>query len=273
MKQRLSIFIAISLLLTSITAFAMKKEFPASDFFSGKQLELARAIERGDIHKVQQLAPHTNLNTPGRKKMTLLFFSIQEALQRNPTRLEIITVLVKAGADPLQEVPNFGDVLGVMLNSSHPEFLRALLDGGVDPNTMMEGRIPIIFFVTMESTFDSLKLLIARGADVNKRDSLRNTPLHEALMYDALDTVDYLLDHGANPNTYNINGKSFPFALSQDIERNTPEPDSPAYKKLIQIRDRMIKMGVKWPPESREQIRARWGNDAPRRLDDSKLPL
>jgi hypothetical protein len=272
MKQRLSIFIAISLLLTSVIAYPMKK-FPASDFFSGKQLELARAIERGDIHKVQQLAPLTDLNTPGRKDMTMLFFSAQEALQRDPRRLEIITVLVKAGADPLQKVPNFGSVLGVMLNSSHPEFLRALLDGGVDPNTMMAGRRPIIFFVTMESTFDSLKLLIARGADVNKRDSLRNTALYEALMNRALDQIDYLLDHGANPNTYNINGQSFPRAISTRINDNASTPDSPTYKKLIEIRDRIIKMGVKWPPESREQIRARWGKDAPKRLDDSKLPL
>jgi hypothetical protein len=272
MKRLFSIFIAINLLLTSVTAYAMKKEFPASDFFSGKQLELARAIERGDIHKVQQLAPLTNLNTPGRKKMTLLFFSVQEALQRNPTRLEIITVLVKAGADPLQEVPNFGDVLGVMLNSSHPEFLRALLDGGVDPNTMIEGRIPIIFFVTMESTLDSLKLLIARGADVNRRDSLRKTPLYEALMYDALDSVDYLLDHGANPNIYTINGISFPFMILRDIEKNSSAPNSITYKKLTEIRDRMIKMGVKWPPESPAQLRARWG-DKEGWVDDSKHPL
>jgi hypothetical protein len=272
MKQLLPIFIAISLLLTSVTASAMKKEFPASDFFSGKQLELAQAIERGDIHKVQQLAPVTDLNTPGRKDMTMLFFSAQEALQRNPTRLEIITVLVKAGADPLQEVPNFGDVLGVVLNSSHPEFLRALLDGGVDPNTTTPEGTPIIFFVTRESTFESLKLLIARGADVNGRDSLRKTPLYEALMYNALDSVDYLLDHGANPNTYNINGISFPFSILRDIERNSSAPNSPTYKKLIEIRDRMIKMGVKWPPESPAQLRARWG-DKEGWVDDSKHPL
>jgi ankyrin repeat protein len=272
MKRLPSIFIAISLLLTSITTSAMKK-FPATDFFSGSQLILAQAIERGNIQKVQQLAPVTDLNTPGKEDMTLLYFSCQEAFNLDPKQLEIITVLVKAGADPLQNIPDFGDVLGVVLNSSHPEFLRALLDGGVDPNTMMAGRMPIIFLVTMESTFESLKLLIARGADVNKRDSLRNTALYEAFTSDALDQIDYLLDHGANPNTYNINGLSFPYALSTQINDNASAPNSPTYKKLIEIRDRIIKMGVKWPPESREQIRARWGKDAPRRLDDSKLPL
>ncbi len=223
--------------------------------------------------QVKQLAPKTDLNTPGRKNMTMLFFALQEALQRDPRRLAIATEVVKAGADPLQEVPNYGDPLGVVLNSSHPEFLRALLDGGVDPNTMVEGRRPIIFLVSRESAFESLKLLVERGADVNMRDSLRNSTLYEALMSNALDQIDYLLDHGANPNTYNINGRSFPHALLRDINRNASAPDSLTYKRLLEIRDRITKMGVKWPPETPEQIRARWGTNAPRRLDDSKVPL
>ncbi len=99
------------------------------------------------------------------------------------------------------------------------------------------------------------------------RRSLRNSALYEALMNNALDQIVYLLDHRANPRTYNING------FSDDINRNVSARGSPAYKRLIEIRDRIIKMGVKWPPETPEQIRARWGANAPRRLDDSKLPL
>src|SRR6266702_1883651 len=98
----------VSLLVTAFPAYAMKR-FPATDFFSGPQLLLAQAIERGNLVQVQQLAPVTDLNTPGRKDMTLLFFAAQEALQRDPQQLEIMGVLVKGGADPLQEVPNFGD--------------------------------------------------------------------------------------------------------------------------------------------------------------------
>jgi hypothetical protein len=270
MLSRILIVPVLLLVLTSMV-HAMKK-FPATDFFSGPQLELAQAIERGDMEQIKRLAPKTDLNTPGRKNMTMLFFALQEALQRDPKRLAIATEVVKAGANPMQEVPNYGDPLGVVLNSSHPEFLRALLDGGVDPNFVSEGD-PLIFYVTSESTFDSLKLLVERGANVNKRDSLRNSALYQALVSYALDQIDYLLDHGANPNTYNINGLSFPQALSTRIADNTAAPHSVTYKKLIEIRDRIIKMGVKWPPETPEQIRARWGANAPRRLDDSQRPL
>jgi hypothetical protein len=273
MKRWLFTFtLTITLLLNSYMANALKK-FPADDFFGGSQLILAQAIESGDVAKVKKLAPATDLNTPGNRNMTLLFFAFQEALARDPKQLEIMGVLIKAGADLNHEVPNFGSVLRVVLNSQPPEFLRTLLDAGVDPNTKTEDGTPIIFFVTKERTFESLKLLIARGADVNKRDSLRNTALYEALTNRALDQIDYLLDQGANPNTYDLSGLSFPYAISTRINKNSSTPNSPTYKKLIEIRDRIIKMGVKWPPASPEQIRARWGNDAPRRLDDSKLPL
>ncbi|WP_207003426.1 ankyrin repeat domain-containing protein [Trinickia mobilis] len=273
MKRLIFAFtVAIGLLLISYTANAMTK-FPATDFFSGPQLALAQAIERGDLAKVRQLAPATDLNTPGRKNMTLLFFAFQDALERDPKQLEIMGELIKAGADPFQKVPNFGSVLGVTLNSPTADFLRILLDAGVGPNTIIDGESPILLEVTSPRTFDSLKLLIACGADVNMRDSLRNTALYEALTSRALDQIDYLLDHAANPNTYNINGLSFPYAISTRINQNASAPESITYQKLTEIRDRIIKMGVKWPPDTPEQIRARWGANAPRRLDDSQLPL
>ncbi|MCC8405380.1 ankyrin repeat domain-containing protein [Paraburkholderia sp. MMS20-SJTN17] len=198
--KTLSRILIVPVLLQALSPLvhAMKK-FPATDFFSGPQLELAQAIERGDMEQVRRLAPKTDLNTPGRQNMTMLFFAFQEALQRDPHRLAIVSEVVRAGADPLQKVPDFGSPLGVMLNSSHPEFLRAMLDAGVDPNTMIEGRRPIIFFVADESTSGSLELLAERGADVNRRDSLRNSVLYQALTHRALDQIVYLLDHGANP--------------------------------------------------------------------------
>jgi hypothetical protein len=270
MKRGIAALILVTLLL-SLMPFAknVMKKFPATDFFSGQQLMLAQAIEDGDIHKVQQLAPATDLDTPGRKHMTLLFFAAQEALKLDPRQLAMIPILVKAGANPQQKVPNFGSLLDFALNSPHPEFLRALLDGGLDPNTVIDGDAPIIFYVVQEPTFASLKLLVERGADINRRDSLRNSALYEALMGNSLDQIDYLLDHGANPNTWNVNGVSFALALSNDVNRNAIVPDSITYKKLVEIRDRIIRLGVQWPPETPEQIRARWG-EANGDVDDRK---
>lgn len=43
------------------------------DYFSGQQLELAKAIEEGDVDAVKTLAPESDLNKPGKQDMTLLF--------------------------------------------------------------------------------------------------------------------------------------------------------------------------------------------------------
>jgi ankyrin repeat protein len=54
-----------------------------------------------------------------------------------------------------------------------------------------------------------VKLLIARGADVNKKDrNNRNTPLHLAVMNRHLEIVKALTSAGANPNEKNNDGKT-----------------------------------------------------------------
>ncbi len=50
------------------------------DYFSGQQLTLAKAIEDGKVEDVEKLASETDLNKPGQHDMTLLFWSIMNAI-------------------------------------------------------------------------------------------------------------------------------------------------------------------------------------------------
>ncbi|MBL8299991.1 MAG: hypothetical protein JNN30_16755 [Rhodanobacteraceae bacterium] len=221
----------------------------AEKFFSGPTLMLAQAIEQGDLAEVDALVGKVDLNRPGSDDMTLLFFALQSAFGEKPAQLQILTRLVKAGADPLQQVENLGSVLGVSLQSASPLYVKALLDGGVSPDTV-EGSTPILFAVTHEHTFETLKLLLDRGAAVNKTDTLGNTALMRSLMRLQLDQTVYLLDRGANPDFVNINGVSFANQLQFQIGRQ--QEGSPAQRKMLEIRDRLVAMGVTWPPASRE---------------------
>lgn len=76
----------------------------AEQFFSGPTLMLAQAIERGDAAEVDALARNVDLNKPGADDMTVLFFALQSAFGEKPVQLQIITQLVRAGADPLHRV-------------------------------------------------------------------------------------------------------------------------------------------------------------------------
>jgi ankyrin repeat protein len=222
---------------------------PAEKFFSGPTLTLAQAIEQGDVAEVDTLLRSVDLNKPGAEDMTLLFFALQKAFGEKPAQLEIITHMVKAGADPLHTVEGIGSALGVSLQAASPLYVKALLDAGVSVDTV-EGTTPILFKATREATFDTLKLLVERGADVNKRDSLGNTALMQGLTTMQLDQVEYLLAHGAKPDFVNINGVSFAGQLQFQIGRQ--QEGSPAQKKMLELRDRIVALGAAWPPASRE---------------------
>jgi hypothetical protein len=218
---------------------------PPHHFFSGTQLELARALLEGDASRVTALAPGVDLNAPGNEGMTLLFFSLQSAFDEKPKQLQALSALVRAGADPAQQSPNVGSPLGVALGAEKPDYVRAFLDGGVDPDFRLQ-TTPILFKAATHHSFNTLKLLIERGADVNARDRIGGTALNEAFGSLQLDVVDYLLDHGARPDVFDDLGVSFAYQVQRAIGRQ--QPGSPAHSKMQQIRDRIIAMGVQWPP-------------------------
>lgn len=227
---------------------------PPEYFFSGPWLMLAQAIARHDLAEAKELIPRTDLNRAGAQGMTLLFFTLQHAAGEKPVPLQIITLLVKAGADPFQDVPGARYPLSIALQARSSLYAQAFLDAGVNPNVVNDST-PIIFESASEYAFETLKLLIARGADVNKRDALGNTVLNEALAGYQLDLVEWLLDHGADPHTVNAHGLSFAKQLQTRIERQ--QESSLAQRKMVRIGSRIIQMGVKWPPDSREMERER----------------
>lgn len=235
----LSLFIFIS------GCHAMKK-IPPENFFSGKQLSLAQEIERGNTNGVIRHADGVDLNRPGKEDMTLLFFALQNAFGEKEAQLKIMTELVKLGANPLQQVPDMGSVAEVVAKSDSPLYMNALLEGGMNPNALVE-ETPIIFDTATDHSFEVLKLLVAKGADVNQRDSLGQNVLIEALASMQLDQVEWLLNHGASPKIVTVNGWQFGNMLENSIKREG-DVSSTTGSKLDDIRKLAISKGMKWPP-------------------------
>ncbi|MDR2334141.1 MAG: ankyrin repeat domain-containing protein [Burkholderiaceae bacterium] len=240
-------------------------------YFSGDQLALAQAILQGTEPLIDPLARHLGregLNRPGTQDMTLLFFALQSAMGEKPRQLRILTTLVRAGADPTQEVPDFGSVLGVALRARSPLYVQALLDAGVSPDTVL-GSSPILFDAASEHTAATLALLLDRGATIDKKNTLGNTALMKALQGMQLDQVMFLLDRGASPHFVNINGVSFAGQLQFQIARQ--QDGSPAQRRMLQIRDRITGLGVAWPPLSRDEERQRMRERG--QVPDKLLPV
>ncbi|CAM9273993.1 ankyrin repeat domain-containing protein [Cronobacter sakazakii] len=215
-------------------------------YFSGTQLQLAQAIAEHNLAEVKALAKSTNLNKPGSQEMTLLMYALLEATNGDATSLEIVTALVKAGADPLQDIPDFGSPAAVMASSNNPAYIKALIEGGLSPNAMTNYQ-PLIFNSASDNSFSVMKYLLSAGADVNKTDSAGKTVLMVALAGMELDQVEYLLNYGANPNIENQNGLNFGKLLADAIEREK-DSNKRTTDKLEEVRQLAIRKGLHWPP-------------------------
>lgn len=128
------LFVSFFVILFSLLIQGCKQDMDLNpqDYFSGQQLVLAEDIQHGDIDGVEKLAPQTDLNKPGKQDMTLLFWALGNSINDNktPSRLKIVTLLVKSGADPLQPRPQGkSSPAEFVLNADSADWINALLDG------------------------------------------------------------------------------------------------------------------------------------------------
>jgi len=220
-------------LLTLQACDDMKKIHP-EDYFSGSQLQLAQAIEDGNVDEVEKLSTQTDLNKPGEKDLTLLYYALSEASNKDVNRLNVMSVLVKHGADPVQYVADMGSVASNTAGYSDPAFVKALIKGGMDKNAKFDST-PIIFYATNEKAFPTLKYFVEIGADVNAKDSLGQTAIFEGMYGRQYDQVEYLLHHGAHANVTDVNNVTFNQLLDKIIS-NTNKDNTKALNKLEDIR-------------------------------------
>ena len=238
--KKIASAILFSFLFVLLSACNDMKKIEPEKYFTGPQLVLAKAIQAGDSESVIRLSKTTDLNTPGNEHFTLLFFALNEVMYNgNPQkRLDIVTELVRAGADPQQAQPNArGTPAQMMAMGDKDIWLKALLDGGLDPNSRDKLlNVPLIFSALSAKNTATLALLIERGADINTRDILGNTPLVDAFFKADLDKVSFLLDHGADPNPVNKQGRSF----GQMVDRHLGQ-----IKQGTEYYDRVVKLKEK----------------------------
>jgi hypothetical protein len=122
------------------------KRYSPEDFFSGQQLILAQAIRDGDLARVKDLAPGTDLAAPGLKNTTLLSFAMQEAVpvkqDADNVRFQIVSALVNNGAKPDETFGENGNLAYMAVRADTPSFLKALLAGGMSPDLRYDGDAP-----------------------------------------------------------------------------------------------------------------------------------
>ena len=233
----------------------MSAKYPATTFFRGHYLEMAQAIEANDIPRLERLAQGQDLMLKGEKDMSLIWFAILHE------KFDAISALVRLGVNPdRQTAKGLGNALDwAFVKHDDLRYLKAMLDGGFDPNYKRPDNYTLMLQRGVAGGLEHVKLLLSRGTRINDRDSIGGTALYEAITSVKPDIAIYLVQQGVDVNTVMTNGVTPAWSVHNRI--NDTRPGNPIHEKFLQLRDLMIKKGVKWPPlppaKMREQMRAR----------------
>lgn len=241
------------LFFSVFTAQGCKQEMKlkAEDFFDDQQLSLAQAISHEDINEVVRQARQVSLNKPGRHDMTLLFFALTASINPHPSeqQLNIVTELVRAGADPLQPLPEGkGSPAEHVLEADKAIWIKTLLTGGLSPDA--RDRVendPILFRTKYAKNTETLKAMLDAGANINIKDSLGETLLISAFFYGSFEHVKLLLERGADPDPVNAQGMRFAKIVAMNMEKS--DKSTKYYQQCKEIKEMLIQRNVSWPAQ------------------------
>ncbi|QIE25973.1 Ankyrin repeats (3 copies) (plasmid) [Caballeronia sp. SBC1] len=251
-------------------------------YFSGPYLTAAEAIDRGDTAELKATARNLDIDAPGRDHMTLLWYAIVK------NQYGAVTALIQLGSNPkAQGAEGLGTPFYVALTRKDPRLLAAMLDGGLSPNPEgSEDTTPLQWAMRGEEPLAVVQVLVARGANVNLRDSIGATALDAAITSDNPDVGIFLVEHGADVNARATNGSSSAFGVQMSIDglqpkanqatvsdytldknghpvvsETTPPPQGATpegqalLRKYEELRALMIAKGAQFPPDSPAQVR------------------
>ena len=164
-----------------------------------------------------------------------MFFRKEKEIARNQrffkairnNEIDNVKRLINRGFDVNEpEVNNmFKDTpLFIACSKRHIGIVETLLDHGADVNATMFNGGTILHSLPWQHNEDIhiWQLLLDHGADVNAADKDGWTPMHEACYNALVDTVYFLLQHGAQPGIKATDGQTaldITVALTRSSER------------------------------------------------------
>ncbi len=212
-------------------------------FFEDEALAIGQAIEEGDVAMVRKLChPDVELNSLHKQDMTLLHFAM---LKKNP---EMLQVLTEAGASPHISIEGVGSVLYCAILAKETDYLTALLKAGVDANSTDSEGTPLFFHAAIKEDLAALKLLLEHGADLNLTNQLGRTAIVHSLYHLMYDQVEFMIDRpGVDLKLSNQNGVTIGTAVQLELNKQKVNTSTPAYQKLVDIRNNLASKGIQFP--------------------------
>jgi len=202
------------------------------------------AIVRNDSEAIRAAAKDLpDLQAAGRTGKTLLYFAVGQTWHQEQ-KVEAVKTLLSLGADPNYNNGQEYSLALVEAGQAAAPVLRAMLDGGGDPNGRDADGVPLILlnwrvsYYTDSQSRARLDLLLDRNADINT--TMPETgwccPGYTVLLYRTSMAFDdenvyadalHLLERGADPNRVAPDGMTFAKMLTAHRERFSRENKRP----------------------------------------------
>src|SRR5215472_14238454 len=152
-----------------------------------------RAIRKGDIGYVQAHAAKAEIEVRDGHGATPLMHAAAFG------NFETLKALIDAGADV--NARNQMDATALLWAAGDPEKSRLLIERGADVKAQSrQGRTPLMMSAMRPGNSAIVEMILSKGADIQARDRFGATALSLAARAGDLDTVKLLLAKGADPN-------------------------------------------------------------------------
>jgi uncharacterized protein len=157
-------------------------------------VRLLEAVKNSDKPAIHTLLPqHVDLSAADTDGSTALHWAVRR------DDLETVALLISNGAN-VKAVNRYGVLpLSLACLNGNATMIEALLKAGADPNSGLPGEETALMTASRTGKVDAVKILIARGANVNFRESRRG---QTALMWAAAEgntsVVEELVERGAD---------------------------------------------------------------------------
>lgn len=226
---------------------------------------VAQAIVRNDQEAIRAAVRSVpDLQAAGRTGKTLLYFAVWQTWHQEH-KVEAVKTLLSLGANPNYNNGREYSFALVQAGQASAVVLRAMLDGGGDPNGRDEDGVPLILlnwrvsYYTDSQSRARLDLLLDRGADINSMmpETGWCCPGYSVLLYrtsmaadDELAYADalHLLERGADPNRVAADGMTFAKMLEAHREQFSRENKKPP-RHFEQLWEWAQSHGIFSPPQ------------------------